>query len=72
MAQCPQPPALLVGHLRPAPLGGAGAGGVAVGGEDLVGSSAALALVRPILGPQVRGVLVSVFAGLFRYFPQAS
>lgn len=40
-------------HLSPAPLGSTGAGGVAVGGQDLVGDSAALALVHPFLGPQV-------------------
>lgn len=40
-------------RLRPAPLGRAGAGGVAVGGQDFVGDPAALPLVRPLFGPQV-------------------
>lgn len=39
--------------LRSAPLGSAGAGGVAVCREDFVGDPAALPLVRPLLGPQV-------------------
>lgn len=66
----PRPPAVAEPRLRSAPLGSAGAGGVAVCRQDFVGDPAALPLVRPFLGPQVRGVLV--FAGLFRCFPQAS
>lgn len=70
VAAVPLPCALAERRLRSAPLGGAGAGGVAVCRQDFVGDAAALPLVHPLLGAQVRGVLV--FAGLFRCFAQAS
>lgn len=66
-----RPPAPVQG-LRSAPLGGAGAGGVAVGGQDLVSDAAAFALVRPFLGPHVGGALLFVFARPVGCFPQAS
>lgn len=70
MTAVPRPPAVAEPRLRSAPLGSAGAGGVAVRRQDFVGDPAALPLVCPFLGPQVRRVLV--FAGLFCCFPQAS
>lgn len=70
VAAVPLPCARAERRLRSAPLGGAGAGGVAVCRQDFVGDAAALPLVHPLLGAQVRGVLV--FAGLFRCFAQAS
>lgn len=70
VAAVPLPCARAERRLCSAPLGGAGAGGVAVCRQDFVGDAAALPLVHPLLGAQVRGVLV--FAGLFRCFAQAS